>query len=112
MMERTKIRQHSDTAVRLSAEIALPSLIRKTMQDMGDRLLHRHRHRFGSAELHVHIKRIGSGVGCMAHLRTDDGSYHAHTESWDVRRGIERVVELLDMQVLKVFDRRATMADA
>ncbi len=106
MME---LNEGNEPTIRLSTEVPLPSLIRTTLADMGTRLLSRHRHRFGSAELHLHIKRAGSGVGCMAHLSTDDGNYHAHSEEWDVRRCIDRALDMLDAQVLKVFDRRVTL---
>ena len=100
----------SDTTIRLSTEVPLPSLVRATLQEAGSRLLDRHRHRFNAAELHLHVKRAGSGLGCMAYLATDEGKYHAHAEEWDVRRCVERVLDALDLQVIKAFDRRSTLA--
>ena len=70
------------------------------------RVLQRHGHRFGTASLQIHVKSSSSQVACSANLFTDEGSYHASVEEWNVLKGVDAVFERLHQQILKRFEKR------
>ncbi|MBR9700773.1 hypothetical protein GOV11_02820 [Candidatus Woesearchaeota archaeon] len=75
----------------------------------GTRLLARHMQRFGSAVLNIHVKTAGAMYECAVNLFTDDGSFHASVDEWNVLKGTEEALETVHLQIIKRTDKRMTV---
>ncbi len=95
--------------VELTTDLPLPSLIKKSLKIKAGEFLDKHWHKFGAATLHLHIKRVGSRVGCYAHLFSDQGSYHAFSDDWDVRRAAKDALLALENQFNRKMEKQTQL---
>lgn len=94
----------------MTFDVPLPSLVKQALEDRAAALLNRHAHRFGMAQMHLHLKHAGPQTECIANLFTDEGNYHASLTAWNVLSGIDAVLDKMHQQILKQSEKLASYA--
>ncbi|MBR9700772.1 hypothetical protein GOV11_02815 [Candidatus Woesearchaeota archaeon] len=95
--------------VQTSIEAPLPSLVKEEIEERASSLLSKHNHRFGSAELQIHVKTSGRRLECSANLFTDQGRYHTNGTGWNILALVGDLLNTLETQILKREAKRAAV---
>jgi ribosome-associated translation inhibitor RaiA len=93
--------------IQFSAEVYLPSLIKRQILQDAHRLLEKHASWFGWSQVDLHLKYDGPQVECTLNMVTDDGRYHANVVGWDVRQIVHETINRIELQLHKHAEKRA-----
>lgn len=94
------------TNIQFSAEVYLPSMIKRQLVQDAQRLLEKHMAWFGWSQLDLHLKYDGPQMECTMLMTTDNGRYHASVVGWDVRQIVHDAITRIEMQLHKRMERR------
>jgi len=92
--------------IQVDTNINLPRLERWRMEEKTSLLALRWRRRLGTARVRLHLKRIGSQVGCFARVVTDRGAYHAKSAAWNAKDAVASALKSIDVQLERRSGRR------